>query len=165
VSRYGGCFAHPLATSTTLRGLLLVNKEGQKGATAGDGSGGDDGSGGGGSQRAKYVLMDGAHRAAMLVQAGVQAVDVVVIERGVDPSGSQVCLIRLICLICDGRHSSCSFPLPYAHLALCAPPYSIRPTSNTLQHYPSPHATRCPRAAPDRPATAPLTSWHSASVV
>jgi hypothetical protein len=35
-------------------------------------------------------LMDGAHRAAMLVRAGVRAIDVVVIEKGVEASGSQV---------------------------------------------------------------------------
>lgn len=59
VQRYGGCFSHPLTPSSTLRGLLLVKKMKTQSST--------------------YVLVDGAHRAALLAAAGVRLLDVVVI--------------------------------------------------------------------------------------
>ena len=58
VQRYGGCFPHPLIPSLTLRGLLLVKKV---------------------KSQSTYVLVDGAHRAALLAMAGVSTVEVVVI--------------------------------------------------------------------------------------
>jgi GR25 family glycosyltransferase involved in LPS biosynthesis len=58
VQRYGGCFPHPLLPSLTLRGLLLVKKV---------------------KSQSTYVLIDGAHRAALLAMAGVSTVEVVVI--------------------------------------------------------------------------------------